>query len=112
MGNDIASVRARDEGVAKHYSMEELRFCKYLGNGGVANLKSFVSRFKTIIPNIAEAGGETDDNNFQLREAFTGEFRRIPELKESVALIERSPLKSRFHQFTWQWKTANATLDN
>ena len=93
----ISRAFARDEGVAKHYAMEELRFCKYLGNGGVASLKSFVSKFKTIITNIAEAGGETDDNNFQLRETFTAEFRRIPELKESVALIDRSPLNSKFH---------------
>ena len=78
----------------------------------MACLKTFLSKFNVIITNLAEAGGTTDDSNFLLRQSFSTEFRKIPELKDSVHKIERSTLSSKYHSFTWQWRTANHVLEN
>ena len=76
------------------------------------SLKSLMSKFKTVMIHISEAGGLTDDTNFSLQETFATQFKRIPEFKESVHLIERSKLNSKYNRFEWQWKTANAILEN
>ena len=55
----------------------------------MACLKTFLSKFNVIISNLAEAGGTTDDNNFLLWQSFSVEFRKIPELKDSIHKIER-----------------------
>ena len=51
----IARFFERDKGAVQHYALEELRFCKYTGSGGIASLKSFLSRFKIVVTNIVEA---------------------------------------------------------
>ena len=102
----------RDRTLALHYAAEELRFCKYQGNGGLANLKTFLSKFNTVMTNLTDAGGAADDSNFMLKQIFTAEFRKIPELKDSVHKMNRSALASKHHTFSWQWNSANKVLEN
>ena len=76
----------------RHYAMEGLRNCRYTGNGGLASFRSFIGKFRVAMIDMTEAGGNTDDNNFTLRELFYCEFKKIPELKESQNVINRSKL--------------------
>ena len=88
----IARHFQQDQGAAQHYAMEELRYCKYLGSGGIPSLKTFLSKFKLALNNVSEAGGTVDDSNFLVKDMFANEFRRIPELKDSTQIIDRSPI--------------------
>ena len=108
----ISRAFTRDETTLRYYAMEELKYCTYSGGGGLTSLNSFMSKFRTVMIHISEAGGLTDDNNFILQESFAVQFKRIPEFKESVHVIERSKLTSKYHRFAWQWKIANAIMDN
>ena len=91
-------------------AMETLKFCTYSGKGGVIALKDFLSRFRIVMNTIIEAGGKTDD--FTVTDAFEKEFKRIPEMKESVNRMESSKPESKRHTFKWQWETANNICDN
>ena len=91
-------------------AMEALKFCTYSGKGGVVALEDFLSRFNIVRNNITEAGGRTDD--FNVTDAFEKEFKRIPEMRESVHRMESSKPESKRHQFKWQWETANSICPN
>ena len=68
--------------------------------------RAVVSHMNTII----EAGGQFDDSISA--DAFKREFRRIPELKESVNKIECSTPESKYHTFRWQWASATNVCNN
>ena len=51
-------------------------------------------------------------NDFVVTDSFEKEFKRIPEMKESVNRMESSKLDSKRHTFKWQWDTANNICDN
>ena len=80
----------------------------------MANLKTFLQKVQgCIMTNLTDAGGVADDSNiFMLKQTFAAEFRKVPVLKDSVHRRERSALSSRYHAFTWQWRTANQVLEN
>ena len=73
-------------------------------------LKDFLSKFGIVMNKITEAGGQFDDSIGA--EAFEKEFKRIPELKESVNKIECSKPDSKYHTFRWQWDIATNVCTN
>jgi hypothetical protein len=78
--------------------METLKVCTYNGKGGVFTLKDFLGQLKIVMNTITEAGGKTDD--FTVTDAFEIEFKRIPEMRESVNRMESSKPESKRHSFS------------